>query len=42
MVVSADRPVSIIKNGVELTALCRFGQIRGLSRPPLLAEWVMS
>lgn len=42
VVVSADRPVSIIKNGVELTALCRFGQIRGLSRPPLLAEWVMS
>jgi hypothetical protein len=42
VVVSSDRPVSIIKNGVELTALCRFGQIRGLSRPPLLAEWVMS
>ena len=42
VVVSSDRPVSIIKNGVELTALCRFDQIRGLSRPPLLAEWIMS
>lgn len=42
VVVSADRPVSIIKNGVELTALCHFDQIRGLSRPPLLAEWIMN
>ncbi|MBG0790577.1 MAG: DNA integrity scanning protein DisA nucleotide-binding domain protein [Desulfovibrionaceae bacterium] len=42
VVVSADRPVSIIKNGVELTALCQYGPVRGLSRPPLLAEWVMS
>ncbi len=42
VVVSSDRPVSIIKNGVELTALCNFQQIRGLSRPPLLAEWVMA
>jgi len=42
VVVSSDRPVSIIKNGQELTALCRFDQIRGLSRPPLLAEWIMS
>lgn len=42
VVVSSDRPISIIKNGVELTALCHFDQIRGLSRPPLLAEWIMS
>jgi hypothetical protein len=42
VVVSADRPVSIIKNGQELTAQCHFDQIRGLSRPPLLAEWIMS
>lgn len=42
VVVSADRPVSIIKSGVELTATCHFDQIRGLSRPPLLAEWIMS
>ena len=42
VVVSADRPVSIIKDGVELTALCHFQHICGLRRPPLLAEWVMS
>lgn len=41
VVVSSDRPVSIIRNGVELTAACNYQQIRGLSRPPLLAEWVM-
>ncbi|WP_338668699.1 DNA integrity scanning protein DisA nucleotide-binding domain protein [Pseudodesulfovibrio methanolicus] len=42
VVVSADRPVSIIKDGVELTARCHFQHICGLRRPPLLAEWVMS
>tara|TARA_Y100001954_G_scaffold239632_1_gene317054 strand:- start:11575 stop:13038 length:1464 start_codon:yes stop_codon:yes gene_type:complete len=42
VVVSADRPVSIIKNGVEMTALCHFQQIKGLGRPPMLAEWIMS
>jgi len=42
VVVSSDRPVSIIQNGVELTAQCSFNQIRGLSRPPLLAEWITS
>jgi len=42
VVVSSDRPVSIIKNGLELTALCQFDQIGGPSRPPLLAEWIMS
>lgn len=42
VVVSSDRPVSIIKNGVELTALCHFDNIDGLSRPPLLAEWIMA
>lgn len=42
VVVSSDRPVSIIKNGVELTALCHFRQIHGLQRPPLLAEWIMA
>jgi len=42
VVVSADRPVSIIKNGVELTAVCAYKPIQGLSRPPLLAEWIMS
>lgn len=42
VVVSADRPVSIIMNGLELTAACHFQQIQGLARPPLLAEWIMS
>ncbi len=42
VVVSSDRPVSIIKNGVELTARCQFQQIHGLTRPPLLAEWIMA
>ena len=42
VVVSADRPVSIIKNGVELTAVCHFEQICNFVRPPLLAEWIMS
>lgn len=42
VVVSADRPVSVFKNGVELTAMCHFEQIRGLTRPPLLAEWIMN
>jgi len=42
VVVSSDRPVSIIKNGVELTARCHFNQIGGFTRPPLVAEWVMS
>jgi hypothetical protein len=42
VVVSADRPVSIIKNGVELTAVCSFDQINSFVRPPLLAEWIMS
>ncbi|QGY39613.1 DNA-binding protein [Pseudodesulfovibrio cashew] len=42
VVVSADRPVSIIKNGVELTAACHFQHIGRLKRPPLLAEWIMA
>jgi len=42
IVVSSDRPVSIIRNGVELTALCDYQQICGMKRPPLVAEWVMN
>ncbi|WP_243544660.1 DNA integrity scanning protein DisA nucleotide-binding domain protein [Pseudodesulfovibrio tunisiensis] len=41
VVVSSDRPVSLIRNGVELTAQCRFEHIRGCPTPPLLAEWIM-
>ena len=40
IVVSADRPVSIIQNGVELTAMCNYGMPSGCPTPPLLAEWV--
>ncbi|KAB1440869.1 DNA integrity scanning protein DisA nucleotide-binding domain protein [Pseudodesulfovibrio senegalensis] len=41
VVVSSDRPVSIIKNGIELTAACCFNPIRGCPTPPLLADWLM-
>lgn len=40
IVVSSDRPVSIIQNGLELTATCNWGQIVGCPTPPPLAEWV--
>lgn len=40
IVVSADRPVSIIRNGVELTAACDWGQIVGCPRPPLFTDWI--
>ncbi|WP_147819565.1 DNA integrity scanning protein DisA nucleotide-binding domain protein [Salidesulfovibrio onnuriiensis] len=41
IVVSSDRPVSIIKNGIELTAACDFAQIKGCPTPPLLSDWVV-
>lgn len=41
VVVSSDRPVSIIKDGIELTAACDFAQIRGCPTPPPLATWIM-
>ncbi len=41
VVVSCDRPVSIIKDGVELTAACSYSQIRGCPTPPPLSEWMM-
>ncbi len=40
IVVSSDRPVSIIKNGIELTAACDFAQIKGCPTPPLLSDWI--
>ncbi|MFH1914498.1 MAG: DNA integrity scanning protein DisA nucleotide-binding domain protein [Pseudomonadota bacterium] len=42
VVVSSDRPVSIIKGGMELTAACRFRQPSRMARPPLLVEWIMN
>lgn len=40
VVVSSDRPVSIIQNGVELTAACALKTLRGCPTPPLLEDWV--
>lgn len=40
VVVSSDRPVSVIQNGMELTAACEFLQIRGCPVPPLLQHWL--
>ncbi|MBW1802333.1 MAG: DNA integrity scanning protein DisA nucleotide-binding domain protein [Deltaproteobacteria bacterium] len=41
VVVSSDRPVSVIKEGVELTARCEWEPMSKLScTPPTLREWV--
>ena len=41
VVVSADRPVSIIQSGVELTALCEWKPFSGCVSPfPTLEEWI--
>ncbi|MFP4031967.1 MAG: DNA integrity scanning protein DisA nucleotide-binding domain protein, partial [Desulfococcaceae bacterium] len=41
VVVSADRPVSVIQGGVELTAQCEWKPVYGyMDTPPLLAECV--
>lgn len=41
IVVSADKPVSIIQRGVELTALCEWKQLFScVSTPPKLADWL--
>jgi hypothetical protein len=41
VVVSADRPVSVILDGVELSAQCHWKPVSGcLIRPPTLAEWI--
>ncbi len=38
--VSSDRPVSILQNGVELTAACPLPLGSGCPAPPPLAEWI--
>lgn len=38
--VSSDRPVSILQNGVELTAACQLVHLSGCPTPPALAEWI--
>ena len=41
VVVSADKPVSVIQGGVEMTARCEWEPIsKGLTPPPTLAEWI--
>jgi hypothetical protein len=41
VVVSSDRPVSIIQNGVELTAKCVWNPVAACeSVPPLLEDWI--
>lgn len=40
VVVSSDRPVSIILGGVELTAACQLKTLKGCPTPPLLASWL--
>ena len=40
VVVSADRPVSVIQGGVELTAQCEWVSMPGLPQPPTLQQWV--
>lgn len=40
IVVSSDRPVSIIQNGVELTAACEWTSVTHCMIPPLLKNWL--
>lgn len=41
VVVSSDRPTSIMQHGVELTAVCEWRPLAGqLMKPPLLEDWV--
>ena len=41
VVVSADRPVSVIQQGVELNAQCQWKPVPGgTARPPTLQEWL--
>ena len=42
VVVSSDRPVSILQNGVELTARCEWSQLSGCPVPPTLRDWLES
>ena len=42
IVVSSDRPVSIVRGGIELTAACQWMPITGCPSPPTLQEWIRS
>ena len=42
VVVSADRPVSIIQDGIELSAQCRWNPLGSIiTLPPTVEEWIM-
>lgn len=42
VVVSIDRPVSVIQGGVELTAQCEWRSFAtGISTPPTLSDWLL-
>lgn len=41
VVVSSDRPVSVIQGGVEITARCEWKSFsKSVERPPALSEWI--
>lgn len=40
IVVSADRPVSVIQRGVELTSACAWLPLSTFATPPLLEHWI--
>ena len=43
VVVSSDRPVSVIQGGVELTAQCEYGPLSKLTGPPpTIEQWLRS
>ncbi|MGE4290981.1 MAG: diadenylate cyclase [Desulfovibrio sp.] len=42
VVVSSDRPVSIIQGGIELTAACVLKTLHGCPTPPLFRDWLDS
>jgi DNA integrity scanning protein DisA with diadenylate cyclase activity len=40
IVVSADRPVSVVQSGVELSAVCEWQPVSQTLTPPTLTEWI--
>jgi hypothetical protein len=43
VVVSADRPVSVIQGGIELTAHCHWKPFYAcVDQPPILENWIRS
>jgi hypothetical protein len=41
VVVSSDRPVSVMHGGAEMTAACELKAVRDIpTRPPTMVEWL--